>query len=198
MFGQKENHMEDDRIIELVRKSLISLFNNDSFLLYYDVSERAVVHKFAEHLQRRFQEYGYIVDCEYNNDNAWGKKINSGKMRKHYNESYFTPDIIIHRRTMENVQTNEHNICIIEMKLSTNPYKAERLKDDENLSFATFNEAGTLIYHLGIYIELWAGDDAQLANYTVRTDVKAFTVYKDGNHILLKNNLKLNVPIKLN
>ncbi len=66
--------MEDKRIIELVRSPLKSLFKNDWFLFYYDVSERSVVHKFAEHLQRRFQQYRYVVDCEYNNDNAWGSE----------------------------------------------------------------------------------------------------------------------------
>lgn len=197
-FEQIENRMEDERIIELVRKSLNSLFKDDWFLLYCDVSERSVVHKFAEHLQRRFVQYDYVVDCEYNNDNAWGHKIDSGLMRKHFNESLFIPDIIIHRRTLEGVQTNEHNICIIEMKLSTCVKDEERLKDDENLTFATFNEDGTLIYQLGIYIELWAGINARSGNNTIRKDVKAFTVYKGGRHILLKNNLNLNVPIRLN
>lgn len=172
--------MEDKRIIELVRKSLKSLFKEDWFLLYYAVNERSVMHKFAEHLQRRFQQYSYVVDCEYNNDNAWGIKINSGKMRKHYNGTRFTPDIIIHRRTLENEQTNEHNICIIEMKLSTNVDENGRIKDDDYLSFATLAEEHTLVYQLGIYIELWAGDDAQPANNVLGKTVKAFTVYKDG------------------
>ena len=176
--------MEDERIIELVLRSLKSLFKDDWFLLWHDVSERSVVHKFAEHLQRRFQQYDYVVDCEYNNDNAWGKKINSGKVRKHYSGRFFTPDIIIHRRTLEGVQTNEHNICIIEMKLSTNVDQNGRIKDDDNLSFATLNEKDTLIYQLGIYIELWAGDDAQLANNILRKEVKEFTIYKNGSQIL--------------
>ena len=189
--------MEDERILELVRRSLKSLFQKDSFLILNDVSERCVAHKFAVYLQERFQEYRYVVDCEYNNDNAWGKKLKSEKMRKHFNGHLFTPDIIVHRRTELGNLTNEHNICIFELKLSTNKDTDGKAKDIANLEFATVYEEGTLAYQLGFNIELWAGDEAHIANNGIRTDVKLFSVYQGGHRVFSQENLNLNIPIKL-
>ena len=62
------NNKYDFRKIEI---GLNLLFNNDGFLLERDVSERAITHKLAEHLQKLFSNWD--VDCEYNK-NLNGKK----------------------------------------------------------------------------------------------------------------------------
>jgi hypothetical protein len=110
----------DPNIAEVERRVIQaadSLLRHDPYLLTCDLNERSITHKFAEHLQREFQEWD--VDCEYNRDRHDPKRlalpprhdINSDDLHA---KTVF-PDIIIHRRG------TDENIAVIEVKKSTNP-----------------------------------------------------------------------------
>src|SRR5690554_3117010 len=58
-------------IEKVVRESLDELYEKDIILIQNDVSERAITHKLAEYLQRRFPDLH--VDCEYNRNVEFGE-----------------------------------------------------------------------------------------------------------------------------
>ena len=51
-------------LLKKFKSALRQFYRNDYALVEYRVAERALTHKLAEHLQRRFK--GFSVDCEYN------------------------------------------------------------------------------------------------------------------------------------
>lgn len=64
----KETKMRYEKLINLC---LEEIYNNDFALIFNNVSERAITHKLAEYLQKRFK--GYNVDCEYNRNYERGR-----------------------------------------------------------------------------------------------------------------------------
>lgn len=107
---------------------------NDLCLLENDVSERAIVHKYAEYLQQEFTDWN--VDCEYNKNfdnpklcNAWKQKKEEiikkiqratglerqGKLERLLQVGVSVyPDIIIHHRGTDD------NLLVIEAKKTMN------------------------------------------------------------------------------
>ncbi len=90
-------------------QALQSTFSEE-YLLDVNVSERAMVHRFAVHLEDKFP--GYRVDCEYNRNHYVPKTLDG---HKRY------PDIIVHKRCTPD------NLLVIEVKKST-------VKDDAFVS----------------------------------------------------------------
>jgi hypothetical protein len=150
-------------IQDQLKKAIEILFEKDNWLLTQDLSEQSISHKLAEYLQDCFPDYN--VDCEYNgnidSDNA-RKSINVLKeelsqigllrdkerddLEKEFTTRAVFPDIIIHRR-----KTNEHNICIVEVKKSTSavPFDYDQIK----LKYYTSNNLeNALKYKLGVFI----------------------------------------------
>lgn len=161
--------MEQNQIIELFNSSLNSLYENDLYLLTNDLSEQAISHKLAEHLQNLFSTHNFIVDCEYNGG------INNEGNRKHirilkeklqslgllkeneqtnldieFVERMVYPDIIIHHRG-----TNNYNLCAIEVKKTTNQMSHEY--DFVKLGCYTQNNYGDLGYQLGVFLLIKTG-----------------------------------------
>jgi hypothetical protein len=146
----------------------------DSYLLEKDVSERAITHKLAEHLQYVIGN-SLDVDCEYNkntNDSeVFSKKIYvlesaikemySSRNRDHNSvniqgESYLElsvfPDIIVHKRGKK-----QNNILAIEVKKSTS--RIDRSYDFKKLKCYTESdsEANNLGYKYGAFVRFNIG-----------------------------------------
>lgn len=161
--------MTDIQINKLLRQALEMLLKtSDSWLLENDLSEQSISHRIAFHLEGLFTDYN--IDCEYNGDierQNNKKAISILKNELHYFgllrnkeasdlEKEFTtravfPDIIIHKRG-----TNEHNLCIIEVKKSTStvPYDYDNIK---LRSYTSDHYDNNLIYHLGVFVEAVTG-----------------------------------------
>jgi len=111
-------------------KALDNFIKDDHDLLWLDASERAISHKFAEHLQREFP--GWHVDCEYNRQrhrakviqiskDKWKELVKAGKADEaiKYEDLMVAedpptvfPDIIVHHRDTQN------NLLVVEIKKS--------------------------------------------------------------------------------
>jgi hypothetical protein len=93
------------------------LLNHDGYLFTCDLNERSITHKFAEQLQREFQEWD--VDCEYNRDHHDPKRLDLPSRHDirsdDLNAKTVFPDIIIHKRG------TDQNFVVIEVKKSSNP-----------------------------------------------------------------------------
>jgi hypothetical protein len=97
------NHAE---LKSLVSRALDKLYDRDPELFPLDASEWAIAHRLAVYLEHELPP-GWNVDCEYNRQGSEGEAKamgNGGKIR---------PDIVIHHRTLLEL---EHNLLVIEVK----------------------------------------------------------------------------------
>jgi hypothetical protein len=97
-----------------VNAALTELFEVDYHLLSLNCSERSVTHQLAAHLARHFQ--GYHVDCEYNRDGHFVKKLlllsgSSPVPPDALDAVTVFPDVIVHVRG-----NNNSNLLVIEVK----------------------------------------------------------------------------------
>ncbi len=158
--------MKQEQLHETLHKSLQMLSKNDFRLIAYNLNERTIAHKLAEHLQTLFPEYH--VDCEYNRDVDQGgsqlKRINILKDRyeavkgKVINGATIDvsvyPDIIVHRRG-----TNVSNLLVVELKKTTNTDNDAREFDLEKLRcFTDQSDRNTLKYDFGVFLLLETRD----------------------------------------
>lgn len=171
--------MKQNEIVEKVKVAIEQLIAKDPWLLVNNLNERCITHKIATYLQEEFSDYD--VDCEYNGnieslngskmiyvlrqDLNRLKRLTKKEKRKTKGEilvrSVF-PDIIVHKRG-----TNENNLCVIEVKKSTNktPFDYDQIKLK---AYTSSNEGNTLKYKLGVFIELVCNEpeiDYQLKLY---------------------------------
>lgn len=153
-----------DDMEALLQASLDDLLANDAILLRNDVSERAITHKLAQHMQTKFR---YLdVDCEYNRDVTRGanatKSINVLRDRTREerlrladanDETEFTsistyPDIIVHHRG-----TNRYNLLVVEVKKTSSRARPEH--DLEKLvCFTEATEENVYRYRYGAFVVL--------------------------------------------
>lgn len=164
--------MTNEQIQEKLTSALQKLLKNDTHLIEYDVSERAITHKLAEYLQSEFSDFH--VDCEYNRNFGAPKavrlkeeelpellrkkfknqieKLNADELSADELLSISTyPDIIVHIRN-----SNEHNLMIIEVKKEGSHVGGEW--DNEKLTaFTDLGEDNPYHYRLGVFIEIKTG-----------------------------------------
>jgi hypothetical protein len=127
--------MTNEEIETKFNDALDSFIEVNHELLWFDASERAISHKFAEHLQHKFQDWH--VDCEYNRlqRERQAKVIRSSKQKYEeliqegrapetisYEDLLVTenlptvfPDIIVHHRGVQ------ENLLVIEIKKAKSP-----------------------------------------------------------------------------
>jgi hypothetical protein len=190
-------NMNEDSIKGLVIEAVKSFCEHEKYLLEKDVSERAMAHKLAEHLQKKF--YGMHVDCEYN------KNIDDDKHIEATVSDYVThksktqrarrlldeiranegtviiddgeaqpevmdvfPDIIIHWRG----DGHPWNLVAIEIKKSSNSSRTQR--DFDCFKLKKYTEEGSLQYRLGAFLTLKVGQVDGEDRYSGRW-------YKGGN-----------------
>ena len=180
--------MNDKEIVQLVKIALENLLDSsDNWLLKNDLSEQSISHRIAIHLDPLFQNFN--VDCEYNGDidRANNRKAISilkdelqqfgllrdkeaSDLEKEITNRAVFPDIIIHKRG-----TNEHNLCILEIKKSTSTvaYNYDFIK---LRSYTSNHYDNNLIYQLGIFVEAIIDND---------NPSFIFKFYKQGQEIVI-------------
>ena len=154
---------ERDDIAVVVDLSLRALFEKDAILITNDVSERAIAHKLAEHLQGHFS---LSVDCEYNRNLEQGpgaqkllhvlKESRVAQLGPDLDEEQMLaistyPDIIVHRRGI-----NCENLLIIELKKKANSSHDAH----DYLKLGGFTQVGgdnPYHYKFGLFIKLATG-----------------------------------------
>lgn len=138
---------------EILERSIDLLFEHDKILLNreYNISERAISHRLAIHIQSVINNPELDVDIEYNRmkeeygigtdvGNAIAKRFNWEKAEER--SSFVYPDIIVHKRN------THHNYIEIEIKMF---WKNGKKKYD----YEKINEyIDQLNYDYGIYVEL--------------------------------------------
>ena len=132
-----------------VGNALRDFLHEDETLLCFNVNERSITHKFAEHLQRHFEDLK--VDCEYNRDGYDVKRLHWGhettrKDCTHAKTVY--PDIIVHKRGYD-----RSNMLVIEAKKSD---EGDSCRDREKLCAFT-DSNGEYRYKLGLFLEFNVG-----------------------------------------
>lgn len=132
--------MTNEEIKTKLNSALVALLRDEAYLIQYDVSERAITHKLAEHMQREFSEYK--VDCEYNRNFNEPKSLKTRRetLTERLNRKYKDrldklepdellsistyPDVIVHIRG-----SNEFNLLVVEVKkVDGEPDDLDRLK----------------------------------------------------------------------
>ena len=118
-----------DKILRKFCKSLRKFYKKDSVLIEYQVAERALTHKLAEHLQKSFPNYN--VDCEYNKVGEGDPKRIDLLMQAQpdcpkdcnkctANKCVVFPDISVHKRG------TDENILVIEAKTAWSVQSQEK------------------------------------------------------------------------
>lgn len=173
--------MDRPEISRILNDSIEDLFRDDLILLRNDVSERAITHKLAKHLQSRVPKLH--VDCEYNRNVERGprspkylylieqskKELLGDKLAKEIPEEVLKahtkyPDIIVHRRG-----TNDQNVLVIEAKKDNSGYD-----DDLDVSkvrgFTSNEDENSYHYKHGVLIKFQTG-----VNTPARPKLRWFT-----------------------
>jgi hypothetical protein len=96
----------------ILKASLNELIRKDSYLIEHDVHEQAISSKLGCYLSERIpkkENGGWDVDVEYNRNGETPKSLHECGI--------VLPDIIIHRRGLNNDNnTEDNNLLIIEIK----------------------------------------------------------------------------------
>ena len=131
--------------------SIEKLFQNDYILLQNEVGERSINHKLAEYIQEEFLDLN--VDCEYNRKGNARKELeNIRNCAKNKETNFIYPDIIVHKRTID-----DFNILVIEIKSNRSKTNCDILK----LEFFT-SEKGNYAYNYGLFIKFDKNPNATL------------------------------------
>ena len=153
----KNNSYYSKEELELKLKATLKNFiEKDGILLKIGSSERSLTHKFAEHLQKAFNDWD--VDCEYNRD-----EINIKKLPFNSEKKPVFPDIIIHKRCEDN------NLLVIEAKKSNtnnNSIKYDLYKLNKYLS--NFN------YMYGLFICFDSKSESGYNTFKLKENGKKF------------------------
>lgn len=108
----------DGALAEAVIHAVQTLLDRDVYLLWADVNERTITHRFAIYVERAFP--GWDVDCEYNRDGHDPKEIAFGSGDDAEHGSRVFPDVIVHKRGTAD------NLVVFELKKSNNPEPDDR------------------------------------------------------------------------
>ena len=186
------SEMKDSEIKEKLMKAIHKLYEDDKYLIQKKAHERSITHMLAIHLKSHFSNHD--IDCEYDLDieNNTGKKqitMLKNKLKEFKSGIYkqtlnnlnefgdiivpvnFYPDIIIHRRG-----SNDLNTLIVELKKSTNTN--EKSIEFDRLKLKAYTKQG-LKYRLGAYVNLSVSDGFE-------KDKTEITFYKKGKEQKIK------------
>jgi hypothetical protein len=164
----------DESIFWRVYSALITFFDNDCGLFQFDSSERSMTHKFAEYLQKEFQNFN--VDCEYNRRGAIPKTMPRDlfpNIQANDNDAKtIFPDILIHERGRQG-----NNLLVIEVKKSN----SQNSEDNDITKLKEFTKSeGNYQYSLGLFI-IFDIDNKK---------IKKINAYKNGSMIEIDNKFK--------
>jgi|AntRauTorcE11897_2_1112592.scaffolds.fasta_scaffold01634_2 hypothetical protein len=157
--------MENYRILEAVISS-IECVKSEARPLQAGVSERAVAHRLAVHLESQFEDWD--IDCEYNRRGSMSPKELDGivECEERRTTNRILPDIIVHHRNNEVEPKDGDNLVVIELKNNN----SEDVCDRRKLELFT-DPKGNYKYQLGLYINVgdneftktWYKDGVQIA-----------------------------------
>ena len=138
--------MNENILKQLVGSAMDQFLETDSYLLEHDVHEQAITSKIACYLERQFESGNHKdwhIDVEYNRNREIPKSLRElGNVK---------PDIIIHRRGLNNNSgTEDNNLLIIETK--KNPTPIEREEDIRKVN--AFVTESPYHYMFGAFISL--------------------------------------------
>jgi len=139
--------IENETILDLVKATLKIIYEQDNYLIKKEVSERSIVHHFANRFGRLKEETEYShldIDVEYN------RNLDDKKKTKRFQGGTY-PDFILHERG-----NNENNTLIIEFKTWWNLGT-----DDDLIKLQDFTDPNSVYkYDLGLSIII--GRDAPI------------------------------------
>ena len=138
-----------EKIKQLVEKTINKFNQNEKYLMENDLSERCICAKFMSYLERAIENSdfrGYEVDVEYNRGND-GKTYTV----KELNGSKIVVDLIIHKREVQPDGGFDNLVCI-EMKKNCN--RRNIRKDIIRLDKMTDLHYG-FNYQAGFMIMVW-------------------------------------------
>lgn len=133
--------------LQLLPQALDKLVQEDHELFAFDVNERSLTHKMAEHLKPLFPNWH--VDCEYNrkghdDTKRLGLPVEGGEADDTEAKTVY-PDIIIHHRGLP------ENLLVVEVKKSDNL--------NRNIDFQKLHAfVDQLGYKYAAFVELKIGD----------------------------------------
>lgn len=140
-----------ERLKEIFEECIQQLYDNDFYLIEYDVHENAVSNRLAIYLSQYKEFDGYNIDREYN------KNRHDQKRLQHRDNKPVRPDIIIHKRG-----DNSDNLVVIELKKKGRGSDLERVRD--------FTNDPVLCFKFGIYFEFLPGKDLNVASTERRVE----------------------------
>lgn len=144
-MGGEVKMLTDKQLKKLLKQAIKKFYDNDIILLKdIEGMERSCVFRIGIYLQELMNNHSEFdnlnLDCEYNKSNTEVKCLN---------EQHVIPDLIIHKRNLDNLTTN-NNIMIVEFK---GWWNREHKQDIEKLEAFT-NSHDVYNYQLGVFISL--------------------------------------------
>ena len=137
--------MTYEQLNEIIMAAIDLFYKNDYYLLEHDVHEQTISSTFACYLRDIFRKNNIVwnIDAEYNRNGEIPKRLSCiGNVK---------PDIIIHKRGLNNDNGIENNnLLIIEMK--NDPSEAEMSYDLDKIQ--AFIEEAPFSYCFGVFIGL--------------------------------------------
>lgn len=133
-------------LARIIRSCAERLYIHDKHLIDTHSSEMSIVFRlgvYVEELLKNTAINGLNVDCEYNRNRGYSKRIHINDEER---DALFRPDLIIHQR-----DSNDHNLLAVEAKGYWN--REERERDFQKLRSLTMPDRG-YEYKLGVFLEL--------------------------------------------
>lgn len=163
--------MTKSQLEHTLKTAIQNLITKDSYLLKHDVNERSISAKLAHHLSIEIENVApaWNVDVEYNRNGIHPKELltlTNERKSQGKNMKRVVPDIIIHKRGLNNENgTENNNLLIIEIKKkgSGNAYQEDKKFDICKIN--AFIHEYPYYYKYGVFIE-FNNTDYQLCWFT--------------------------------
>ena len=150
------------RLKNLLKNAIEEFYSNDNELIAVKGMEQACVFRIGLYLYNLMQRDNKLsqfdLDCEYNKSNKGTKILDDVKVR---------PDLIIHKRNLNNDIPNQKNTLVVEFKGWWN----NNLNDINKLKKFT-DERYNYLYPLAVWVKL-----GKTSNETI------FRYFKDGQEV---------------
>ena len=160
--------MKFDELNERVTRSIENFLEIDAELLIQDAKEESITTQLKKYLENEFEDWPWNIDHQYDKRIIKNKVVQKrtlfakdslpkNKIPKSISQDSkiinkkIMPDIIFHDR-----HSDEHNLLVIEVKLSTNKNKDDRIFDFLKLEVMTSID---LSYEWGVFIDFTSGKE---------------------------------------
>lgn len=156
---QKASEWSFEEVTTRVEEAAKQLREEREPILFHNhASERSISHRFAVHLERRFETWN--VDCEYNRQdddlNKYKKlflpKNDDGTVWVFEREegSRVSPDIVVHHRGLNDP---DDNLLVIEVKLAWSQYSNKRDLKKLKAFTGRYPVKQVVFYRFGLFVK---------------------------------------------